>query len=69
MSIIPKVYFNKREEDINALSDLADAGINFDMIGPIGDYKTPMLLYGNDKYVGRSSIRLFISRYEKENSE
>ena len=55
---IPIVYFDINKDDREAIGDLADANINCKFIGPIGDIKTPMLIFESKmfRYVSKITI-------------
>ncbi len=62
---IPIVYFDINKDDREAIGDLADANINCKFIGPIGDIKTPMLIFESKKYIGKNAIKLFIQEQKR----
>ncbi len=65
----PILYYNRSDEDIEVIGELSKAGINCELFGPISDYDTPKLIFGDDEYIGKSSIELFISKVSKPLNE
>ncbi len=61
----PILYFDVSKEDREAIGDLADADVKCKFRGPIGDSKTPILVFESKKYIGKNGIKLFIQEYKK----
>ncbi len=62
---IPILYFDVGKDDREAIGDLADANVNCKFKGPIGDSKTPILIFESKRYIGKNGIKLFIQEYKK----
>ena len=62
---IPILYFDVGKDDHEAIGDLADADVNCQFRGPIGDSKTPILVFESKRYIGKNGIKLFIQEYKK----
>ena len=66
--ITPKLFFNTSREDREAVYELLNAGVHCELIGPIAEERTPLLIYGSMSFYGLDGIREFIKRRKRGSS-